>query len=261
MKKNVIFILIVALVFIYSCANPDVSNSPKQTTSTINVDNASKSVTTGDEVSLYKGSAFVQTKYYAQYLRTYDVIVKNLGSNKKVYIHHKTVSGTWTDLECTYIRNVNSNFELWRVENSALYNPTLDNQFAVKYVVNGVTYWDNNNGTDYILNANDGIILGKNINVLSNDVGYIDVRNLSYNKNIEIIYSTDNWKTVKTVNASYVSEYSFGYTTIKSPNAVGTERWRYNFPESGAKYFAIKYTVNGTTYWDNNFGANYYSSY
>jgi hypothetical protein len=47
---------------------------------------------------------------------------------------------------------------------------------------------------------------------------------------------------------------------ISSPNKWGMERWLTNIslPSNVTKIeYAVKYKVNGTDYWDNNFGHNF----
>jgi len=79
------------------------------------------------------------------------------------------------------------------------------------------------------------------------------VKNLGYHKNIEIVYTTDNGATWNTASASYKT------TFVNNPDKTD-ELWSAEFdvPAGTTEVeYAVKYEVNGQTYWDNNFGENY----
>ena len=68
-------------------------------------------------------------------------------------------------------------------------------------------------------------------------------------KDIKVRYSYDNWTTFKETSAKY------NFTERN-----GVEIWSFedNIPSDAEQVkFAISYTVNGKTYWDNNFNENY----
>jgi hypothetical protein len=200
--------------------------------------------------------------------------VKNVAYEKQVYIHHEKSDGSWIDIPASYLSPGNGIYELW-VADPADFGDTIQygNQFVIKYIVLGQTFWDNNNGNNYTLFDSEwlgpGPMLGNNINVLikranlySNgdlDV-YIDLRNIAYAKNVTLTYTTNNWSSSATLNAAYRSSYATGYSTyILWPNSYNVERWKVesqllsNVPIQ----FYISYTVNGQTFYDNNYGTNY----
>ena len=79
--------------------------------------------------------------------------------------------------------------------------------------------------------------------------GTIFVRNLSYRKKVKVVYSVDNWKSTKEVDASF-----------QCPFDEQHEIWHFSTPvEPGTDHveFAIAYTVNDAIYWDNNLYRNY----
>lgn len=207
---------------------------------------------------------------YKSSSRSAIVKVKDLGFEKKVKLHLKLKDGSWSDsVNGRFVQFAEEGYEIWRVDASR-YSSDVDDiynsEFVVKYVVNGETYWDNNNGQNYKVNTpGSDVFLGNGINVLTdyayaykayynNTVyfyGYIAVRNIAFNKEVDVTYSTDNWATTKVVKATY----SYG------PSASGIENWRFNVNNLPAETteieYAVSYKVNGNTYWDNNGGANY----
>ena len=84
----------------------------------------------------------------------------------------------------------------------------------------------------------------------------VTVKNLGYNKVVKVRYTQDNW-------ATYMDkELSYSYA-----NSDGTETWgttlNLDYNKRDQVHYAISYTVNGVTFWDNFFGDNYnyYSAY
>ncbi len=75
--------------------------------------------------------------------------------------------------------------------------------------------------------------------------GIVEVKNLAYAKSVTVRYTAGNnvWTDAA---ANYVG-----------PSTPGKELWSFDISTPNATWFAIAYTVNGTTYWDNNGGANY----
>lgn len=220
---------------------------------------------TGDEVKLVKVYSGVQQKYYSYLQRSFTIKVKNIAFEKQVYVHHQDASGAWFDVAAAYESTIPGGYEIWTASiNTAAMTGT---QFCIKYTVNNATYWDNNNGSNYDVSLNAGAYLAGGCNVLlaysyiySSFYGAVDVKNLGYTKDVTIVYTTDGWKNTSTAKAKYIGPvYAWGYASIKSPNEYGFERWEFNITDSSitAVEFAVSYTVNGVTYWDNNFGQNY----
>lgn len=230
-----------------------------------------------DEVKLLKVNS-IFSSYKGPWLRgSFETIVTNLAYAKQVHIHYKKTDGTWGDYALTYNRPASAGKEVWSANftNTSggidLPGVTEPIEFAVKYTVNGTTYWDNNNGANYRIKQDGGTILvGSNVyNAIYNPTvtntntvyGYATVKNIALAKSVEIIYSLDNWATTQKVPATFSSSFwSGGYSSAPNPNGYGFEEWNYAIPVGNTAtrlQYAIKYTVNGISYWDNNFGRNY----
>jgi len=186
------------------------------------------------------------------------VKVKNLGYNKSIKFvgqfrnGYYASFGSWTETgTASYIRSLDNNWELWKLVSSQ--EPS---NFVIKYEVNGNTYWDNNNNQDYTLEPFEYGEIGLNtpvfalINQTSSTGGRIEiyVKNLGFHKNVELVYTLNNGATWDSISAGYAS-------TLSS----GTELWTSYLSWGAAAQieYAVKYEVNGQTYWDNNFGENY----
>lgn len=189
--------------------------------------------------------------------------VENIAYQKRVIVRWR--NGDCQDTEATYIRPAWGNHDLWRV-----HSPTRSEwirgcsgvfRFAICYMVAGQTYWDNNGGRDYWISGrafpHETVILGainlllQSACVVDNDlVGQVIIKNHGYMKQVEVIYTTDRWAHVQTMPASFVS--SSGYHPSRDQ-----ELWEFRAPlaEVGDETeirFALRYEVNGATYWDNN---------
>jgi len=78
----------------------------------------------------------------------------------------------------------------------------------------------------------------------------LQLENVGNNKDVKVIYITDNWATTEVVSA----EFS---TTCESNSNVEIWHYTYQSAENNIQY-KLTYTINGTTYVDDNFG-NYYT--
>ena len=177
----------------------------------------------------------------------------NSASNKAVYVHHSSYYDGWIDTEATFFKKLDNNTEIWKADISGV----TTNEFVVKYVGDGITYWDNNNGQNY--NLND-IIGSANVKALRPNYYYRNtiravVKNLAYEKHVKVRYTLDNWQTYQDADMSYVD----------SNYGVNGELWSVDLDldqdNLDGFQFCICYEVNGQTYWDNNFGANYDKNY
>ncbi|XP_023666656.1 protein phosphatase 1 regulatory subunit 3E [Paramormyrops kingsleyae] len=83
--------------------------------------------------------------------------------------------------------------------------------------------------------------------------GVVRVLNLAFEKSVLLRYTLNNWLTFFDVQASYVPRSSDGATDKFSFKIITPA-----FLETGGTLqFAIKYTVGGNEFWDNNKGNNY----
>ncbi|MCX9155506.1 CBM21 domain-containing protein [Niveibacterium sp. 24ML] len=235
-----------------------------------------------DEIKLLRSQSTVSSKYgvSSQSIR-FEVIVKNIAYAKQVYVHLKKPDGSWIDTPLSFMRAADAGREVWagsytdvNETNTGPSFKTFDLEFALRYKVNGVEYWDNNGGNNYKQARDSGSMLfGTNVLARVNDLnnpawiygglfyGSVTLQNLAANKQVKVVYSTDGWQTSKTAWASFSPTFWFGgYSSAANPNQYGAEEWNFQLDvgtTASKVEYAIGYIVNGTTYWDNNFGRNY----
>lgn len=203
------------------------------------------------------------------YYTTGYIYINNLDYNKNVTVHYTYDGTNWLDQSATYLKTLADGSEVWTYSTpEQAYSPahqyTYNCKFAIEYEVNGNTYWDNNGGNDYFLqrsstSSNYINILSKSVVKLdkagrsSNSIyGSIVLKDLGYDKIVKVRYSTDGWQTFHETDAYYQPSYE-----------TDVQVWEFNtiknsyIPWSTGGEYVIKYTVNGITYWDNNFESNY----
>lgn len=255
---------------IVSCSA--VSESEKQETVTENRGiSSSVSMTTsassGAMVKLVE--AFDHEHNYRGYARErrFVIRVKNIAYQKNVFVRQKLTNGAWENYTARYVAPAGNGWETWECSLRSVSDNVneMAEEFVIGYTVSGQTYWDNNAEQNYRLARNAGPLLGKSVMVAAvylykSGNGAVDVRNIAYTKDVTIVYTTNNWVTTLTAKASYAGpRVHYGYSTFDNPNIHGTERWYFFLPsfQGQTVQYAVKYTVNGQTYWDNNEGANY----
>jgi hypothetical protein len=198
--------------------------------------------------------------------------LENLAYHKKVTVHYVArqagAPDVWKEVDASYFAPSGSNRELWIFETPPVQAgmvAAVDYRFAIRYEVGGKTYWDNNSRQDYCTGVGNSpdhcapTALGSATAKLSwgeyeikqsgahRFSGSILLSNVGYEKKVTVVYTTDHWRTVSSVAASYQS--SLG----------GQEFWAFEtlVPDVPQIEFAISYEAAGQTVWDNNLGRDY----
>jgi hypothetical protein len=200
------------------------------------------------------------------YFASFSVLVDNLAFDKQVSILAHDGTG-WNFHTCAFSASTPDNGEIWTAQ---LGSPAID-QFVVAYQVLGQSFWDNNGAANYLLDiaaaeSKDGTnTVALNANVLvegyfAGSTGILSVnlllRDLNSTKQVGLVYTTDGWTTFHTVSGLFQDRYA-PFSRPSQPNA---ESWQLSAPVGIGQHgqFAVFYSVNGTTFWDNNFGVNYH---
>lgn len=194
---------------------------------------------------------YAHTVYYEDGSQGFqgEVSIQNIAYAKNVIIHY-TLDGTnWDDLNASYLEKDSNNpgYEVWSF--AKYYIGVKPIEFAIKYEVNGQTYWDNNNGSNYYLypETNPCVLQKSLINLTPYpglDATSLYTKNTGSSDAAYVRYSTDNWNTYQ--DAALTVNHVYGDVT----------EWNTAILPINAKY-AFYYVSNGNTYWDNNYGNNY----
>ncbi|MCP3140896.1 carbohydrate-binding protein [Pyxidicoccus xibeiensis] len=199
------------------------------------------------------------------------VEVRSLDYAKQVTLVYTTDGSQWSETAAGYFGAAPSGYESWSFTQDV--PAGAEARFALRYTVAGQTFWDNNGGGDYRVGGASApeFLLGSRAVKLDTAVlgpsrsgffvtGYLVLKNLAYAKNVVTLSSSDNWATVQ--------EFSAVYREAVPGSGGSQERWLFSIPvyPQGSPTvptvrFAIRYTVDGVTYWDNNLGWQYSLSY
>lgn len=199
-------------------------------------------------VKLYYSHAVAESRDFGHY--TGYIAVKNLAYDKKVTVHYEYNNGAWNDVAASYVKtNSSDGYEVWEFQTPDKFDYS-QMQFAIKYEVNGQTYWDNNNGKNYEgddFNADMPLVNGYSEydkNVLNVD---IETKKSANPEAVKVRYTEDNWATFKDIDAVNTWNDDIGMWVAKLPVLSSTKQVK----------FAVYYVSNGVKYWDNNLGDNY----
>lgn len=218
---------------------------------------ASGQVLSGEEVQL------LYSQFTPYYENGFDhaelegaIEVKDIGPNKKVILRYQKEDGGWSDHSAFYAGPTFGNYEAFRFRLPML-GSISQTAFAIKYTVNGNDYWDNNNGNNYQFDGNNQTyfpLMKIGMDDASRGYGGMVVtarlHDLSDEKMVSVVYSQDGWQTQQSAEMVFEGDFIGEYPS---------ERWRAStsIDRNAPLEFFVEYTVNGTTYRDNNHGRNF----
>lgn len=266
MKKFYLMALVVFTVCSCSVDPYEFETAPEKIQGVKNLKNNENKVT------LMKAwTADASSPVGASFVRRFTVKVKNIAFQKSVSIYHEKLDGSWVDIPLLYEQSISNNEEIWYGEVDENIRVYAD-EFVVKYVVDGETYWDNNNDQNYSMEDLSGTYLQNGLYVsvdkyytrLLNNYFAINVdikKDYGFVGDVELVYTTDDWSTTNRAPLSYQRYFRVGYAQyLLSPNVFDVEKWATSVgvPEGTESIqFAVVYTVNGVEHWDNNHGKNH----
>lgn len=203
------------------------------------------------------------------------LIVKNLCYHKLVNVHHNTTHA-WKDSPCEYKHSLHDNYEQWEFGITIFaaigpYTGSKQTLFALKFETLQPydQFWDDNHGRGYLVGVSGrssgwelpDIALGNPLMLMEASLndnrfrGRLAVKNLAYEKNIYLRYTTDDWQTYSETSAGYL----YGY----NPNDIQVhegEVWEFDTAIASSVSrvgFAVRYEFDDQVYWDNNLRSDY----
>ena len=102
------------------------------------------------------------------------MLVENIAFDKLVEAHWSGEDRVWHTLRAEYHSSDGANREVWRAQASFNLSDDAslpgDIEFALRYRVLGEDYWDNNESRNYFSNADSGVLLEQNVQILNIDL-------------------------------------------------------------------------------------------
>ncbi len=213
----------------------------------------------------------------AQQLLTFFMSVENIGYDKSIDVVWAGEDGVWHTSSASYHSMQGSDKEYWQahIALSATEDYALAGniQFGIRYRISGQEYWDNNQGQNYVSEADSGIKLTQHqlvqnirfTNQLQDQQKHIPIKiavDQSFNaEKVTIHWTTDNWaSTEKTPCQLQLNYWDRQFkSNARNPNQYGIQLWNGEINPDDA--FRVQYAIscerNGKTLWENNSGNNY----
>jgi maltose 6'-phosphate phosphatase len=206
--------------------------------------------------------------------------VENLGLDKRVDVIWAGEDGVWQTLAARFISQHGERQELWCAEfkqtqtaKKPLPGTIL---FSLRYRVNGEEFWDNNNGWNYVSEADSGLKLSNHVEVLN--TGYVSrlsdeqksmpvtvaVDQSLAARKVIIHWTPDNWRHTYQTPCFLTKEYwqKTAGSAAANPNQYGVQTWtgRLKIRDAFRVQYCIACEGKDQTVWDNNAGINYTAS-
>ena len=196
------------------------------------------------------------------------VKVRNLAPDKTVTLIYNDNNTGWNELNIPFFSH-HGNYDVFRLHQGASsFGGGIE--FAIRYDVNGSTYWNNNDGLNHYLGTGDTTIIEDNVvldtmtagtsyscpgyygcTYITPISGDIFLENLSYHKNVGVRCSSDgmNWYNIPA---------SYNY----SRSGSNVEVWSYNGNHYSYGTYGVTPTIQCAAFydgnWDNNFGQDFF---
>ncbi len=221
-----------------------------------------------DEVAVLASTNVTMSKYGMSWQSPQVRLrVKDIAYEKSVIVVFTDSEGNVTSSPATYVGPADSGYELWEAYGNVRGGAAAN--FHVEYTVANQIYFDSNQGQDFPLKQGPVLYRGQNIQQVlgskqfygSNAYFTAAVRNLAYQKNVQVHYSYDGFRTQQSASLSFQPYYYYGYGAISSPTPEGFEVWTgsvSNIPDTAsAIFYYFTYEVGKQKFADVNFGQNY----
>lgn len=204
--------------------------------------------------------------------------VENLTYEKLVEIHWGSGDGTWRVLPAHFVRTSGANREIWEAE--AFFYADAEGRefpgdvtFAVHAQMAGTDYWDSNDGKNYTIKSDAGVLVSelfpllviKAQTLLQTTEAFLPVTVAIHQslapKKVFVHWSTDHWQTSHNTECYFWRHHWAKHhaSNAQNPNQYGTSIWVTHLPVN--QDFRLEYVVGCETvehtFWDNNAGENY----
>jgi hypothetical protein len=213
-----------------------------------------KPQTTDDVAVKDDGVWLVRPGYGHYYPPTYafwiDLKIKDRSHDKKVGVlwsldGFKTYQTAWA----RYEKFLGSDFEQWGVDVELPAGSFFEIEYATFIQAGGKTLWDRKNNHQLGAFKDQKVrVIERHVEVKEGQaflIGKVKVQNIAYEKKVDVVYTFDSWKTTHTLPAHYLSGNDWDFAI---PVA---------YPTPSKLELAVRYSVHGEEFWDNNNTANY----
>ncbi|WP_300452146.1 endonuclease/exonuclease/phosphatase family protein [Accumulibacter sp.] len=231
-----------------------------------------------EKISLIYAQNLINRKAaMAQQELSFVVLVDNLCYDKSVDVVWAGEDGVWHAVPASYHGGADQQREYWLARLTFAVAPDKplpgNVQFALCYRALGKEYWNNNDGRNYAIQADSGILPGPGRGVVN--TGFesrlsdedspvrlvVGVDTGLAARAVSIQWSTDNWRTTRQTPCRLATDYwdEAWLSNARNPNHYGCQVWSGALRAADA--FRVDYRIRCETrrgiVWDDNFGTSY----
>lgn len=231
-----------------------------------------------DKIALvFASSVFSRKSSVTQQTLSFVVRVDNVAYDKRVDIEWAGEDDVWHSQAAAHHSRIDRHTEYWVARMTfplTADHPLPGNvRFALRYRVSGAEYWDNNQGRNYSIDADSGILTGHDLALVNTQfAGTLADREknlpiaVAVDRRLEaervtIHWSGDNWAKTHQTPCRFTHNYwdTESLSNARNPNQYGRQIWNSTLPINDA--FRVQYKISCTTrngvLWDDNFGQHY----
>jgi len=226
---------------------------------------------------LYVENVISRVRKKPQQQLTFFMLVENVNYDKELDVIWSGEDGVWHTLAANYHSMQGNDKEYWQahIELTATETESLAGniQFGIRYRLFGNEHWDNNQGQNYISEADSGIQLAhktlvQNISVSScfqdqqTHMPILIAIGQSFNaEKVTVHWTINNWATTEITPCSLGPQYwnKQFKSNARNPNQYAVQLWEGQIDHDDA--FRLQYVIccerDGKALWENNAGNNY----
>ena len=226
---------------------------------------------------LHATNVISRQKHRLQQDLAFVMLVENRAYDKLVEVRWAGEDKVWRTLQAEYLASGDASREIWRARASfaASDDASLpgDIEFALRYRVRGRDFWDDDESRNYFLNADSGVLLHPNVQLIDADYAPALIAGQHYYKitialrqtlqpeRVFIHWTTDGWRSTRVTPCFFHRMYWDKQlrSNARNPNRYGTSVWigQLKIDDAFRVEYAIGCETPSRTIWDNNFGRNY----
>ncbi|NOR71632.1 MAG: endonuclease [Methylomarinum sp.] len=226
---------------------------------------------------LYVENIISRKQTHVQQQLSFLMRLDNAAYDKQVDVRWSGEDGIWHTLSAQYLSMQGNDKEYWSAEVTLQLTETEslpgNIKFGLRYRVSTDEYWDNNQGDNYVSEADSGVKLAHDIvvqniafnNHLKESQSHIPVTVAvaqSFNaKKVTIHWTIDHWKTSQKTACHFERNYwdEEYCSNARNPNQYGIQLWSGEIDHVDA--FKLQYSIccenDDQVLWDNNSGNDY----
>lgn len=196
--------------------------------------------------------------------------VANLAFEKQVDVCWAGEDGVWQQTAARFDAEAPDDEEFWIAELKLSLAPdrSLPGNivFALRYRVLDDEYWDNNDGRNYTIQADSGVLLGPDVPLISRSVRRRDADGSTQvsvavavdakigAQRVAVHWSTDDWQTTRTTWCTLRSDFwdSTLRSIARNPNHYGVQIWdtQFDLQRSRSAKYRVACESTQQTMWD-----------